>query len=112
MEGRIDYKIAVMSKGLLTTGMKLVGVKKALVAHSTEEAESGLRGFLSDSEIGLIVMSGGTVDLIKERKLREIIDTGIMPLIIEVPGYDEKEVTAGVLRRLIMRAVGADIYGR
>jgi V/A-type H+-transporting ATPase subunit F len=104
-----EYKIGVVGSELLTTGFKLAGVKTAENASNGEEAEKALWKMLSMKDIGIIVITESLADKIKDRKLQHIIDTSLMPLIIEVPGYNEEEKESDTLRRLILRAVGIDI---
>ncbi|MCW6160069.1 MAG: hypothetical protein LVQ95_03220 [Candidatus Micrarchaeales archaeon] len=111
MEGRVDYKIGVIGRNLLVKGFDLVGIKESIIIEDDSEAEAAFRRLLDNEEIGLIIINERTSAAITDRKLREIIDTSLMPLVVEVPGYKEKEVVADILRRLVLRAVGIDIYG-
>ena len=103
------YKIGVIGSEPLVTGFKLAGVKTGIIAKNGEEAEKALNDLLGMQEIGLIIIGEGLANMIKSRKLQHIIDTSLMPLIIEVPDYGEHELESDTLRRLILKAVGIDI---
>ncbi len=103
------YKIGVIGKRLLTTGFRLAGVKRYEKASTGEEAEAALRKLMQDEEIGIIIMPEGLASMIKDRKLLNAIDTSILPLIIQVPDYNEEERETDTIRRLVLRAVGIDI---
>lgn len=103
------YKIGVIGSEILATGFKLAGVKIAKTASNGEEAEKALEDMLNMDEVGIIIIAEGLSNKIKNRRLQHIIDTSLLPLVIEVPDYGEKEVESDTLRRLILRAVGIDI---
>ncbi|MGC8710039.1 MAG: V-type ATP synthase subunit F [Candidatus Micrarchaeia archaeon] len=104
-----EYKIGIIGDELLTTGFRLAGVKATENASNGDEAEKALRKMLDISDIGIIVITEGLANQIKDRRLQHVIDTSLMPLIIEVPGYNEEEKESDTLRRLILKAVGIDI---
>ncbi len=108
-KGEKRYKIASIGSEPLITGLRLAGVKEARIAKSGEEAEKAIEDFMERDDIGMIIIGEGVSNMIRSRRIKHIIDTSLMPLIVEIPDYGEKEEESDALRRLILRAVGIDI---
>jgi len=102
-------RMVVIGDPLLALGLKLSGVKEAYPIGKGDEPERMLSGLFERKDIGIIIASEGLIESIKDRKLRYKIDNSLDPLVIEIPGYGEKERHADTLRRLILRAVGVDL---
>ncbi|MGC8662452.1 MAG: V-type ATP synthase subunit F [Candidatus Micrarchaeia archaeon] len=109
LNGENVYKIGVIGSEPLVTGFKLAGVKLGVIVKNGEEAEKALSSILENREIGLVVIGEGVSNNIKSKKLLHVIDTSLMPLIVEIPDYGERELENDTLRRLILKAVGIDI---
>ena len=103
------FKIAVVGSEPLTLGLKMTGVVNSYVVESPAEAETRIRELLQRDDIGIIVITSRMVKSIKDRRLSEAMASSILPLIVEVPDYDEESVEEDTLRRLILRAIGIDI---
>ncbi len=115
MEGRLndlEYKIAVVGDQLLVRGFKLAGVKEAHIAETTEDVEAALREIFEKDNIGIVIVSEDAIGRIKDRRLLYKIDTSLVPLVIEVPGYGQEEKHADTLRNLVMRVIGIDILAK
>ncbi|MFP3215494.1 MAG: V-type ATP synthase subunit F [Candidatus Micrarchaeota archaeon] len=110
-EGKL-YKIGVIGSEILGMGFKLAGVKAVRIARDGEEAEKALDELLNMQDIGIIIIAEGLTKKIKSKRLKHIIETSLMPLIIAVPDYQEKEEEVDTLRRLVLRAIGIDILAR
>ncbi|MFP3289159.1 MAG: V-type ATP synthase subunit F [Candidatus Micrarchaeota archaeon] len=110
-EGKL-YKIGVIGSEILGMGFKLAGVKAVRIARDGEEAEKALDELLNMQDIGIIIIAEGLAKKIKSKRLKHIIETSLMPLIIAVPDYQEKEEEVDTLRRLVLRAIGIDILAR
>lgn len=106
-----NFKIGVISSSLLTKGLRLAGVTAAYTAGNTQEVEAALGELLARKDIGLIILTSGAKGMVRDSHLLTAIDTSIMPVIITVDGYGEKEEPEDILRRLIKKVVGIDIYG-
>ncbi len=102
------YKIAVVGSEPLTLGFKLSGVTEAYTPESQQKAESMLRELMQRDDMGLIVVTTKITKNIKDRRLSESISQSIMPMVLEVPDYNE-ECQPDVLSKLILRAIGIDI---
>ncbi len=76
-----------------------------------QEAERIIRELMQRGEVGLIMISSSLVGLIRDRKILNAIDSSILPIFIEIPGYKEEKVP-DTLRRLIIRAIGIDISNK
>ncbi len=111
MEERVDkaLKIAYVGNDLLNSGFKIAGISESHVAKDTQQAESMVKGLSERGDIGVIIITSGIRRLIKDRRLSEAITTSIMPLIVEIPEYNEEITEEDSLRQLIMRAIGIDI---
>ncbi len=109
MEGKLgSYKVAVIGRSELALGSRLAGVTETYETEEGLEAERIIRELMQRTDVGLIVISSKTVGEIKDRKILSAIDSSIMPLFMEIPGYGEEKVP-DTLRRLIIRAIGIDI---
>ena len=95
------YKIGVIGSEILVMGFKLAGVKAVRIARNGEEAEKALDELLNMQDIGIIIIAEGLANKIKSRRLQHIIETSLMPLIVAIPDYQEKEEEVDVLRRLV-----------
>ncbi len=104
-----DYRIGVIGTNLLTKGLQIAGIREVHNVATTADAEAALRALMSKEGIGIIVITKGVMALVKDRHLKNLVDTSLMPLIVEVPGYNEVEEGVDPLRRLILRAIGIDI---
>ncbi|VVB76604.1 V-type ATP synthase subunit F [uncultured archaeon] len=102
-------KMVVVGDQLMSMGLKLSGVKESYPLSKTEEPDRLLYELFERKDIGVIIASEGMIERIKDRRLRFKIENSIDPVVIEIPGYNEKEKHADTLRRLILRAVGVDL---
>ncbi|MDE1855367.1 MAG: hypothetical protein KGH57_03575 [Candidatus Micrarchaeota archaeon] len=102
-------KIVVIGTEVLPLGMKLAGVKESYTVGEPEEAERLLHTLFDRADVGIIVITEGLANSIKDRRVRYRMENSIDPLIISVAGYKEKVASEDTLRRLILRAVGIDI---
>jgi len=106
------YKIGVIGSEIIGMGFELAGVKAVRIARNGEEAEEALDELLNIQDIGIIIIAEGLANKIKSRRLQHIIETSLMPLIIAIPDYQEKEEEVDTLRRLVLRAIGIDILAK
>ena len=100
--------IVVIGSELLPTGMRLAGVKESYMVQSAEETEQLLLKLFERNEVGIVVITEGLAKSIKDRRVRYRMENSLDPLVISVPGYNEK-MEEDTLRRLILKAVGIDI---
>ncbi len=104
-----SFKIAVIGSDLMSLGFKLAGVTKSYVPQNGQEAETLMRELMQKEDVGIIVITTKTVKSIRDRRLQEAITSSIMPLIVEVPDYNDQSQQSDTLRKLIIRAIGIDI---
>ncbi|MDE1846951.1 MAG: V-type ATP synthase subunit F [Candidatus Micrarchaeota archaeon] len=112
MESRVgnkDFKMAVVGSRLLTTGSRLAGIKVVYEVTEPQEVEKAMHELMQKEDIGIIVITENLLKKIRDRKLLNAIDNSLLPLIIDIPDYNEPERETDTLRRLILRAVGIDI---
>jgi V/A-type H+-transporting ATPase subunit F len=102
------YKIAVVGNTQLALGFKLAGVAEAYSSANPQESEKTMRDLMGRDDIGLIITTSKVLKGIRDRKLADSISDSVLPMVIEVPDYNE-EGQPDTLRRLIMRAIGIDI---
>ncbi len=104
-----DKKIVVVGDQLLSIGLEIAGVKEVYIPNYGEGVEALLNKLFSRADVGVLVISEGIVEGIKDRRLLNKIENSISPVVMEIPGYGEKEKRTDTLRRMVMRAVGIDI---
>jgi len=96
----------------MATGFRIAGVKNAMVAYladSQEDIEQKITELFADETVAVIVAGQSTLAKVRDRKLLQLIDTSLLPIVIGIPDYHEKEENEDTLRRLIKRAIGIDI---
>lgn len=108
MEPVKKYKIAVVGNSQLATGFKFAGVAETYSVKSSQDSEKVMRDLMQREDIGLIIITSKVLKAIRDRKLSEAVSDSVLPMVIEVPDYNE-EGQPDTLRRLIMRAIGIDI---
>ncbi len=106
-----NYKIAVIGKKDLTIGFRLTGVTEYYDTEESPKAEQIIRDLMQRDDIGLIIIGAQLVRGMKDRKILNAIDSSILPVFMEIPGYNEEKVP-DTLRRLIIRAIGIDISNK
>lgn len=112
MESKLkDYKIVIMGKKELSLGFRLTGISESYEPEDGQAAESAIRDLLQRNDIGLIIISSWLVKSIRDRKILNAIDSSILPIFMEIPGYKGEKVP-DTLRRLIIRAIGIDISNK
>jgi V/A-type H+-transporting ATPase subunit F len=85
-------------------GFGMVGVKGQAVS-SAREAESAFLSVLKDSEVGIIIITERTADMIRKLVDRYLF-TESFPLIVEIP--DRKGAVSGRpgIREMVNQAIG------
>ncbi len=105
-------KIAIVGSNIMNLGFGISGVKKLTSAYKNQEKEvleKQLFDLFQDPEISVIVISESLSRNVKDRKLLNLIDTSLLPVVVEIPDYNEPETNEDSLRRLIKRAIGIDL---
>jgi vacuolar-type H+-ATPase subunit F/Vma7 len=102
-------KMVVVGDQLLSLGLKLSGVKETYPLSKGEDPDRLLSELFERKDVGIIIVSEGTIKEIKDRRLLHKIENSLDPVVISIPGYGEDETHADTLRRLILRAVGIDL---
>jgi len=105
------YKVAIIGKKEVSLGFRLTGITESYDTEDPVEAEKMIRELTQRNDIGLIIISSKIVRGIKDRKILNAIDSSILPIFMEIPGYKEEKVP-DTLRRLIIRAIGIDISNK
>jgi vacuolar-type H+-ATPase subunit F/Vma7 len=111
MEERVDkgYKITLVGNQQLDLGFKLAGVTESTTVTDTAGAESKIRELIGRSDVGIIIVSTNVKRMVKDRRLQDLMETSILPLVVEVPEPGEGVTEEDTLRNLILRAIGIDI---
>lgn len=102
-------KLVVIGSEVLPLGMKLAGIKESYTAQGPEEVERLLTELFERKDVGIIVITEGLANAVKDRRVRYRMENSLDPVVITVVGYKEKPVGEDTLRRLILRAVGIDM---
>lgn len=102
-------KIGVVGDSATATGFRLAGVKDAYEVAKAGEAVNVLKKLVSDANMGLIIISEGIADEIRE-DIKKLTGGKATPLIVEIPskkGPIEKKVDP--IKEMIRKAVGIEI---
>ncbi len=97
-------RIAVVGGEEFTLGFQLSGVGDVHNPESDEDLHATLRGLLSDSDIGIVVLPTTTFASLPER-LRFQLSASVSPTVL---GIGTEEDTT--LRDTIRRAIGVDLW--
>jgi vacuolar-type H+-ATPase subunit F/Vma7 len=100
----------VIGDRLSTLGFRLAGVRSVRHADSGDRAEKELAELMDSKDIGIIIISHSIMGSIRNRRLLYRVRTSLLPLVLEIPGYNEKAESADTLRELVMRVIGIDIF--
>ena len=109
MSSTTNYRIAVIGSRLLAMGMRLAGVKYIYEASNQAETENAVRELSNTLDVGVVIINEDLIAMIKDRKLIRIVDSSLSPIFVGIPTYNQGEIYADTLRRLIIRAIGIDI---
>lgn len=107
----MEMGIASITDPTTATGLRLAGIEDAYEAEDREETEVLFEKLTEEEGIGLLIMTEGLAEKIRE-KIDKLTDEreGITPILAEIPDKrgpipERKEV----IRKLIKRAVGVEI---
>lgn len=101
-------KAAVIGDRNMTLGFSLAGVKKARIAQTPQETEEALKQYMSDPEIGVIMLLDSLAESIRPFMNKVQGRKEIYPIIVEVPGKEGARASDPI-DRLIRKAVGIDV---
>ncbi len=107
--GEKKYHIVVVGSKELSLGAKLAGVVETHAPENMDEAEKELEADMKKDDVGILIVTSKIAKAIRNRKLKEELSISTMPLVVEIPDYDEQTTYEETLRTLIMRAIGIDV---
>ena len=85
-------------------GFELVGVP-GIPVSSAEEAETAFNKALSEKDTGIIIITEEAASMIRSRVDRYMFSE-TFPLIVEIPGSDDKGRSGKDLRTMVNQAIG------
>ena len=85
-------------------GFGMVGVQ-GKAASTAAQAEDAFRGALEDKDVGIIVITERTADLIRPRVDRYLFSERF-PLIVEIPDRQGRQPDRPGIRELVNAAIG------
>lgn len=85
-------------------GFSLVGVR-GYEATTAEEANAALDAAEKDGDIGIVLITEGAADLVRERVDRLRLSS-TCPIVVEIPGPEGPHPDRPPLHELIRRAIG------
>ncbi len=88
-------------------GFGMVGVKGLSAANESETA-AAFDEAIGNSDIGIIIITEKTADMIRQRVNRYLF-TREFPLIIEIPDRNGKDPNRPGLREMVNKAVGIHV---
>lgn len=88
-------------------GFSLVGVSGTVVAD-TEAARAAFDRAIADAEVGIVIMTERSAQLIRDRVDRYLF-TEQFPLIVEIPDRSGRLPERPNLRELVNRAIGINV---
>ncbi len=113
MESKLNknYKIVIVGGKGFSLSFRLAGITESFEVDDGVQAEAAIKDLLQRTDIGLVIIASHLVKEIRDRKILNAIDSSILPIFMEIPGYKEEKVP-DTLRRLIIRAIGIDISNK
>jgi len=97
-------EIAVVGSPEFTLGFQLAGLSELHNPESDDELYSTLRGLLSNSSVGIVVLDSTIFPTLPDR-LREQLSASVSPTVL---GIGTEEDTT--LRDTIRKAIGVDLW--
>jgi len=88
-------------------GFGMVGVR-GRSAEDRDEASAAFEEAISDSGIGIIIMTEKTADMIRH-KVDRYLFTREFPLIVEIPDRHGRDPNKPGLREMVNRAIGIQV---
>jgi len=104
-------KIAVVGDSAMLTGFKLAGVEKTFLVANAEEGEKVIATLLSDSGLGIVIVSEELVESF-DWKLKKKIEAAAKPVVVTVPGKKGSMEQSESLAKLVKRALGFDLMAK
>lgn len=105
-------KIVAIGSRTMTIAMKLMGISRAVEVYDVDDVDASmvrsiLRSFLSDEDVGLIIITETCADVIRQDLDRLRAEKRVMPAVLEIP--DERGPGVDRIQRIIRRAVGIEV---
>ncbi len=104
-----NYRIIAIGSHALDLGFKIAGVTSSYAVERPEDAERIIKEMLIHEDVGIIVLTSKLSSGIRDRKIRNAIESSMKPLFIVVSDINDASVYKDNLRQLIIRALGIDI---
>jgi V/A-type H+-transporting ATPase subunit F len=100
-------KVLVIGHLEAVLGFSLVGVHGQAVS-TAEEANQALDNALSDTDVGIVLVTEDVADLIQMR-MDQLMLRSTVPLVVEIPGPEGPRPGRPSLSDVVNRAVGVKI---
>jgi V/A-type H+-transporting ATPase subunit F len=100
-------KVLVIGHLEAVLGFSLVGVHGQAVS-TAEEANQALDNALSDTDVGIVLVTEDVADLIQMR-MDQLMLRSTVPLVVEIPGPEGPRPGRPSLSDVVKRAVGVKI---
>jgi len=104
--------MAVLGDEEFVLGFKLAGVKVARTCENAEETRRALEEFRGMNDIAVLLIQRKYARMVGEYLHEWKSKKDIYPVIVELPGYGEREEVEDPMREVIRRAIGIDIMKR
>lgn len=108
----MSYKVAVVGDLDTVVGMGLAGVTHTHIHSQKEETLTKLGEFMTNPEIGLILITHPVAEEMGAEFRRLMREKGLIPLILRIPDKTGYVPKVDELREIIRRTVGAEIVLR
>lgn len=108
----MSYKIVVIGDTETVIGFSLAGVRHAYVHVSKEETLSKLKGFLTEKDMGLLLITYRIIEDLGEDFKLLMRTKGVLPVVLAIPDKTGYAPVVDELYELIKRAVGAKVTER
>ncbi len=96
-------QLAVIGQKEFTLGFRLAGIRKVLEPEQ-EHASLKMHSLLHDSEVGIILIDGQTMELL-DAQTREDAVASLSPVVVQVSEQAGQEE----LRKMILQSIGVDL---
>lgn len=106
----LKTSVIVVGNEFLVSGMKLAGIQDAIITDN-EHFQSVMEKIIADKNYGVVIIPESMYNELDWR-LRSSLETGVRPLIIQIPEPGTKSMEGDRIRALIKRAIGFDVMAK
>ena len=103
-------RILVIGNEFLTTGMKLAGIRN-VVTTDKDHFQDEVKKAIDDETCGILILPESMYNMLDWR-VRNRLETGVKPVVIQIPEPGTESKEGERIRALIKRAIGFDVMAK